>query len=335
MSCNGVEEASLNDQLKPLFIFSLPRSGSTLLQRILAAHHDIETVSEPCFLLPLIYTMRKDSVYAEYGHKLVTTGIEDLCRELPRGENDYHEAIHDFAMSLYGKASQRSVKYFLDKTPRYSLIVDDIIRIFPEGKFIVLVRNPLAIISSILETFKGGRWCLYAYNADLFIGLSKLISACKEYADRIHLVRYEDLITEAETVWQPLFEYMGLSFDKELFVKFNSIELKGLGDPVGAKQYKFISEEPLLKWKRSLSNPLRKAWCRRYLCWVGKERLKIIGYDLDNLLSELDSIPSTMHMFCSDFVRIPYGVVSRVMEPELVMHKVRLFPDWHKINLHY
>ena len=128
---------------------------------------------------------------------------------------------------------------------------------------------------------------------------------------------------------------MGLSFDKELFVKFNSIELKGLGDPVGAKQYKFISEEPLLKWKRSLSNPLRKAWCRRYLCWVGKERLKIIGYDLDNLLSELDSIPSTMHMFCSDFVRIPYGVVSRVMEPELVMHKVRLFPDWHKINLHY
>jgi hypothetical protein len=39
----------------PLFLLSLPRSGSTLAQRILAAHAGIATTSEPWILLPYLY----------------------------------------------------------------------------------------------------------------------------------------------------------------------------------------------------------------------------------------------------------------------------------------
>jgi hypothetical protein len=39
----------------PLFLLSLPRSGSTLAQRILAAHGGIATTSEPWILLPYLY----------------------------------------------------------------------------------------------------------------------------------------------------------------------------------------------------------------------------------------------------------------------------------------
>ena len=38
----------------PIFIISLPRSGSTLLQRILTSHESVASASEPWLLLPLI-----------------------------------------------------------------------------------------------------------------------------------------------------------------------------------------------------------------------------------------------------------------------------------------
>ena len=40
--------------IRPIFIFSAPRSGSTLLQRVLAAHTQVATASEPWILLPLL-----------------------------------------------------------------------------------------------------------------------------------------------------------------------------------------------------------------------------------------------------------------------------------------
>jgi hypothetical protein len=46
-------------QLRPLLIFSLPRSGSTLTQRILAAHEEITTaaISEPHLLVHYLYCL--------------------------------------------------------------------------------------------------------------------------------------------------------------------------------------------------------------------------------------------------------------------------------------
>ena len=48
--------------------------------------------------------------------------------------------------------------YFLDKTPPYAHFLPELLRIFPEAKFVALWRNPLAVVASIVETFCGGRW---------------------------------------------------------------------------------------------------------------------------------------------------------------------------------
>ena len=47
------------NQVKPVFIFSLPRSGSTLLQRVLTGHSEISSFAEPHFLLPLVGIIKK------------------------------------------------------------------------------------------------------------------------------------------------------------------------------------------------------------------------------------------------------------------------------------
>jgi hypothetical protein len=86
-----------------------------------------------------------------------------------------------------------------------------------------------------------------------------------------------------------------------------------MGDPVGIKQYSRISGEPLEKWKRVLGNPLRKAWCRRYLRWIGSERLGIMGYSLDDLLRQLELVPNGVESVGSDLFYLSYGVARNAM----------------------
>ena len=45
-------------EVAPVFLLSLPRSGSTLLQRLLAVSPEVATAPEPWFLLPLVQSTR-------------------------------------------------------------------------------------------------------------------------------------------------------------------------------------------------------------------------------------------------------------------------------------
>jgi len=296
--------------MQPIFLFSLPRAGSTLLQRILGAHTDIETASEPWLLLPLLYTLRSQGVRAEYGHRLAVTAIEDLCSLFPQGKADYAAEIRELALRLYAKAARRETRYFLDKTPRYHLVASDIISLFPEAKYVFLWRNPLAMAGSYVDFFGQGRWNLYGYRIDLFRGLENLLNAYGQAKEKAHALRYEDLITDRAAALQKLFAYLDLQCDEHVAEAFSQVQLKGrMGDSAGSRTYGAISAEPLGKWRKTLRNPLRKCWARRYLRWIGDERLKIMGYRLEALLAELDAVPVSSEKLLSDAVRMTYGAL--------------------------
>lgn len=147
--------------MKPIFVFSLPRSGSTLLQRILGGHPEIVTTSEPWILLPFLYVLKESGLFSEYGHSGCYKAVGDFFDGFPNGKDDYLKEVNCFTKKLYQKYINNEEKYFVDKTPRYSLIVDEIITTFPEAKVIFLWRNPLAIISSIIDTWGGGGGGIY------------------------------------------------------------------------------------------------------------------------------------------------------------------------------
>ena len=127
---------------RPIFLFSLPRSGSTLLQRLLAGHPDIMTVSEPWLLLPFCYAVKPEGLFSEYNHGWAAKALNEFILGLPNQELDYYKVLNRFALALYGGANKNNALYFLDKTPRYYLIIPQIVEIFPEAKFIFLFRNP-------------------------------------------------------------------------------------------------------------------------------------------------------------------------------------------------
>jgi hypothetical protein len=319
----------------PLFLLSLPRSGSTLAQRILAAHEAIATTSEPWILLPYLYTLRERGAYAEYSHRVLVRAVEDFCKVLPHGRDDYVAEIRELALRLYCKASPDGTRYFLDKTPRYHLVSDEIIAAFPDGRYLLLWRNPLAVVASLIETWAGGKWNLYRFKVDLFDGIENLIQTYERHEEKLHAVRYEALITQPEETWDNVFRYLGLPFDSSVLALFGNVELTGRwGDHTGTERYAAVSSEPLERWKRVLNNPVRKAWCRRYLRWIGRERLAVMGYDLDVLIAELDALPTSYRRIASDVGRGYWGILRDLSEPHILGQKLSKLPEWNRIHVH-
>jgi hypothetical protein len=323
-----------NTEMKPLFIISLPRAGSTLLQRVLASHEKISTAVEPWILLPYAYTLKNKGIYSEYSHFFLVKAVDKFCNNLPNGKDDYLSEMRDFILKLYSKAADENAKYFLDKTPRYYLILDEIFRLFPEGKFIFLWRNPLAIVASIIETWEKGKWKLYRHKIDVFDGLANLVNAYEKYGDQVYSLQYEALVSNPVAELQQLFTYLELPFDPK--TNTQPIELKDelLGDSTGIKQYKSISMESINKWQHTFANSVRKSWCRQYIDWIGKERLALMGYSLDELLTELVTIPVNSRLTLHDLLLIPYGYLYCTFEPTLIKHKIQILPNLHKLHTH-
>ncbi len=318
----------------PVFIFSLPRCGSTLTQRLLAARAEVATSSEPWLLLPLLYARRDGGAYSEYGHYLAVSALRDFCAECDGGEAAYQQALRNFVLDLYAKAAGEA-RYFVDKTPRYHLIAEEVMQLFPEAKCIFLWRHPLAMIASMVETFGKGRWMLYVLKVDLFDGLDNLTRAFAAAPQSALGVRYEDLVQTPEDVLGRLLEYLELPADAELSQRFADTELKGtLGDQAGSRAYQTISAEPLQKWTGVLGNPVRKLWCRRYLRWIGRERLAAMGYDLDVLLAELRAAPFSLRFLVSDIGQLLFAWVYAWVEPAMLRDKFRKLPRLWRVHGH-
>jgi Sulfotransferase family len=286
----------VNDsRIIPVFIFSLPRTGSTLLQRLLAAHPDVSTTAEPWILLPILYGRRERGVVAEYGHRSQVRALEDFREHLPRGEADIDDAVRAYALGLYQKASSLGSRYFVDKTPRYHVIAEEIMRVFGNSaRYVFLWRNPLAVVASIVTTWGGGRWKFNAYYIDLFEGLAALTDAYRRWAPSAHALRYEDLVADPSRELAACLGYIGLDRNDDLADRLSTIRLQGrMGDPTGVDRFGAVSKQSLESWKTVLVGPYRRAWSRHYLAWIGPERLNVMGYDSAKLLKEL---ASTRHL---------------------------------------
>ncbi|HEX6688723.1 MAG TPA: sulfotransferase [Solirubrobacterales bacterium] len=293
--------------LQPIFLFSISRSGSTLIQRIIAAHDGVATTSEPWLLLPHAYTLRPRGVDAEYVHPLMVAAIEDFCDELPGGDEDYVAAMRRFSLGLYEQAAGEGATHFLDKSPPYCLVAEEIMRLFPEAKFVFLWRNTLSVLASMIETW--GPWHPTLMSSDLFVGLPRLVAAYEKSRENAHAVRFEDLVAADADTWRSLMDYLEIEFEPGALERFTEVSLNGrMGDPTGSKRYSALSREPDEKWKATFSNPIRRAWCRRYLRFLGTERLATMGYDREQMERELDAQPAGTDNLLPDLGRLVLDV---------------------------
>lgn len=282
----------MKNKIKPIFIFSLPRSGSTLLQKILASHPGISTVAEPWLLLPFVYANKKQGIISEYNEMKCHSAFEDFIGNLPNKENDYYKELGNFALKLYEKQVDKNAVYFLDKTPRYYYIIPEIIKMFPDAKFIFLFRNPAAIISSIINTWNNGRLRVRESRTDIFEGSKKLVEGYNLIDNSIR-IKYEKLVQNPEKELTKVLQYLGLKYKKSMLTDFVDLDLKGkLGDPY-QKNFSNITRVNLAKWKITFNTRFRKWYLSNLLKKLTPELINAMGYSSDELHKEIKEIQNS------------------------------------------
>ena len=268
-----------------IFLISQPRAGSTLLQRMLGSHPDIYTVSEPWLMLHPLYGLRVEGHKAEYNVPLAWEGLQTFFRALPNGEKDFIEGMRRMYSYLYSKALAASGKrYFLDKTPRYYFVIPELYHVFPKAHYIILLRNPLAVLSSIINTWVKHWFSLYNHKHDLLQAPHLLLNGKEALGDKVIVVHYEELVKNPESEMRRISDKLEIDFVPEM-IEYgrHGISHWCFGDQKEVYQHTRPVSQNAEKWMRSINNPQVWRLASDYLRLLGRETVEQMGYSYEQL----------------------------------------------------
>jgi tetratricopeptide (TPR) repeat protein len=192
----------------PIFIVGLPRSGSTLLEQILASHSQVEGTME---LPDLIAMARRVAGTGDDGEGANYPGaLAALSADEWRGlGEEYLERTR-----IYRK---RSTPFFIDKMPNNFLHLGMILVALPNAKVIDARRHPPACcLSGFKQHFAMGQHFSYSledigrYYRDYVAFMAHFDRVAP---GRVHRVFYENLVEDTETQVRALLDYCGLDFE--------------------------------------------------------------------------------------------------------------------------
>ena len=207
----GVFDAALIEKLRgagdpdpsPIFILGLPRSGSTLLEQILATHTDVEGTSELPYVGRLATSLnlnRPDGVnYPEATRELGPSNLSAMGR-------DY---LARARMHRRSGASR-----FIDKMPNNFPNAGLIALVLPNAKIIDARRHPLdACLSNYRQLFAKGQNFTYDLTeiGEYYLEYQRMMDHWHEVLpDRVLTVQYEDVVADFEPQVRRLLAFCGL-----------------------------------------------------------------------------------------------------------------------------
>lgn len=297
-------QGSLGQNL--IFLVSQPRAGSTLLQKILANHPAILTISEPWLMLHPLYALKGGGYEAEYDARLASTSLRGFVEILPKGEEDYIEGIRRMYGYLYWRLLGDSGKvYFLDKTPRYYFILPELYRVFPGARFIVLIRNPLAVLASVITTWTSGDiYRLFDFRLDLMTAPQRLLEAMELLGPRAIRVQYEDVAMNPDASIQRICKGLGIDYVPEM-IEYGTHEHRW---PLGDQDEVYKRSRPAAgnaeRWVQTLADPQVWRLARDYLEVLGKETVEKLGYQYEAMRQVLEaSRPNRVRLWSTSGLR--------------------------------
>jgi len=264
-----------------IFLISQPRSGSTLLQKLLGTHSEVYTRSEPWIMLHPAYALKANGIEAQYDFGLWSKAQDDFIGGIKNGDELYIKEIRRMYLNLYSQYIKESgKKFFLDKTPRYYLIIDELKQIFPKAKRILLIRNPLAVLGSIINTWIKDDWNRLAdFKYDLLDIIDIYIKNIE--SKDIFVMHYEDLLEESDKTLRRIFHYIGIGYE-EVEASYYKQKVNWMfGDTTNVHTKKGIDKTSDNKWINRLDDKQYWRVMSDYLEYIGKERYEKLGYNFD------------------------------------------------------
>ena len=192
----------------PIFIVGMPRSGSTLVEQILASHPEIEGTAE----LPIVPALVR-IISAEHGLR-PGMSYRDL---LPRLDASELRAIGEEYLRLARPHRKTGRPLFLDKLPHNWADAGFIRLVLPRAKIVDVRRAPMDCCwSNFRLLFNQGHPASNSF-AGIAAYYRSYVAMMAHYdaamPGAVHRVIYEELVDDFEPAVRRLLDYVGVEFD--------------------------------------------------------------------------------------------------------------------------
>jgi len=220
----------------PIFLVGCPRSGTTLLQSLLAAHPKIASFPESKFFQFLV---------PEYEPRRLALGIASR-RIRPQLKKFFDEVGHPEMLEQFPKTAfigqyarkfikildflteEQGKSMWLEKSPQHVFYLEYIEKFVRGAKVIHLLRSGADVVASLYEvtqkypkSWGGASW-------DIDLCLERWIRAVNlslRYLDQPNhfIVRYEQLLEDPRVVLRQLCEFIGVEWDETILTNYSVV----------------------------------------------------------------------------------------------------------------
>ena len=254
---------SSGKKLDPIFLIGFPRSGTTLLDTILNSHPMIEVIEE----------------------KNIMGKSISLMNELPNGELEGLKNMQDDQIkkvrNVYFDTRELLVQnkdksqLVIDKYPLNIVYVGEIVRIFPNAKFIISLRHPCdCVLSCFMQNFKLNDAMANFLNLDdsahFYDAVMSLWTEYKSiFSINFHEVKYENLIENLEPTVKSILDFLELPWDNSVIEYTKTAKSKKrIRTPSYNQVIKPIYTHAKGRWKnykKQISNiyPILEPWIKK------------------------------------------------------------------------
>lgn len=241
-SCEGSAPPSAGP-VGPIFVVGLPRTGTTLVERVLSSHPAVASAGELKVFAGLVKRMGGVG-----GPRLWDAASFRAARRI-----DPTELGRAYLQELEGRAGRSTL--MIDKLPFNFLFAKLILRAMPTARIICVRRDPIdATLSGYRQLFSiGGALHTYALDlaraADYTAKAGALMDLWRDQlsGERYIEVRYETLVGDLEGQSRRLLDFLGLRFDAKVLA-FHRNE-KGVQTASVAQVRRPIHDESVGRWR--------------------------------------------------------------------------------------
>ncbi|MDV2079726.1 sulfotransferase family protein [Marinobacter xestospongiae] len=218
------------DMHSPVFLIGTQRSGTTLLCRMLTAH-------------PLVFIKNELPVRSVFTPGATRDQIRD--------------GIDGFVKQQYGKSidellASEGKRIWGLKDPELTAYLEPLKQFLPEARFIIITRDPRAVVNSYIENKWGLGTNAYTGALRWRDEVASQLAFEAELGDRVLRLRYEDLVMDQQNCLHRVCDFLGIDFDDAML---NYAEQKAFVIPSRENRHTFRAPDPEMtrKWRKKLS----------------------------------------------------------------------------------
>ena len=246
----------------PVFLLGFPRSGTTLLDQILASHPDVTTLEERDTLVDgAAELMSSEETFGRW------SGLPPA--EIERLRGLYWQRATAGAVNVFGR------RVFIDKQPMNSVLLPLVHRLFPTARIVLALRDPRDVVLSCFQQRFGMNVAMYQLlrldaAAGYYDAVMRLIEVSRNKLPlTVHVVKYEDVVARFEPTVRQLLGFLQLEWDERVRRFTETARERTIGTPSASQVVRPLYGGARGKWRnyrRFLEPclPILAHWVQRF-----------------------------------------------------------------------